>query len=61
MLITMNISKRGTVTNGDFIKAAFPDCEEEYRDDVVDVYGLSSFSVTFKADWWDSPYKESKE
>ena len=47
-------------TNGEVIASMFPNIEIEYRDDVVDVYGLSSFSVTFKQDWWDTPYDCSK-
>ena len=45
-------------TNGDILRAMFPGIEVEYRDDVVDVYGMSSFSVTFKADWFDAPYED---
>ena len=52
MTITLEILDN--MTNGELIKTMFPDCEEERRDDVIDVYGLSSFSVTFKTDWWDS-------
>lgn len=44
-------------TNGQMVMATFPNCEPEFRDDVVDVYGLSSFSVTFKRDWWDAKYE----
>lgn len=45
-------------TNGDILKAMFPGIDVKYRDDVVDVYGMSSFSVTFKADWFDAPYED---
>lgn len=47
-----------TPTNGDILRAMFPGIEVEYRDDVVDVYGMSSFSVTFKTDWFDAPYED---
>lgn len=60
MEIGINIPKRGRPSNGDVIKTLFPAIEAERRDDVVDVYGLSSFSVTFKQDWWDAPYVGSK-
>lgn len=47
-------------TNGEMIASLFPNIDIEYRDDVVDVYGLSSFSVTFKQDWWDAPYEKGE-
>lgn len=53
-------TRRQKLNNGDMIKAVFPNIDIERRDDVVDVYGLSSFSVTFKQDWWDAPYVGSK-
>lgn len=55
--MTITLEALDNITNGELIKTMFPDCEEERRDDVIDVYGLSSFSVTFKTDWWDSKYK----
>ena len=48
-------------TNGEVIASMFPNIEIEYRDDVVDVYGLSSFSVTFKQNWWDAPYERKEK
>ena len=64
--ILWEATKKGTVipdyaTNGEVIKSLFPSMEYERRDDVVDVYGMSSFSVTFKQDWWDTPYEIRKE
>lgn len=57
MEIRINYPTRRTkLNNGDMIRAVFPHIDIERRDDVVDVYGLSSFSVTFKQDWWDAPY-----
>lgn len=45
------------MTNGEKLVKVFPNIEPECRDDVVDVYGLSSFSVTFKQDWWNAEYE----
>ncbi|MCR5669669.1 MAG: hypothetical protein K6G10_01570 [Butyrivibrio sp.] len=47
-------------TNGKAIQKMFKGLDAERRDDVVDVYGLSSFSVTFTQEWWDTPYKYNK-
>ena len=44
-------------TNGDMIKAMFPNCEPYENDDIVDVYELGIHCVTFDSDWWNALYK----
>ena len=66
MDIIWEATRKGVVipdyaTNGEVIASMFPNIEIEYRDDVVDVYGLSSFSVTFKQNWWDAPYERKEK
>lgn len=49
------------VTNGDMIKALYPNIEEERIEDIINIYSLCEHSVTFDTDWWDKPYRtESK-
>lgn len=53
--------KNGTVlpdnpTNGDMIKAMFPEVEVTYNGFLVEVE-LEAFGFTVKEDWWNSPYK----
>ncbi len=51
----------GDLTNGDMIKAMFPDTEEiEDRWDEVLVKVLGSYRA-IKKSWWNAPYKENKE
>lgn len=49
-----------TPTNGDMIKAIFPDIDASVSGcgDVVDVYNLGIYCQTFDADWWNAPYKK---
>jgi hypothetical protein len=52
-------------TNGDMIKALFPDIDIDASvsgcddcDDVVDVYNLGIYCQTFDTEWWNAPYKK---
>ncbi len=57
-------------TNGEAIKAMFPDAEVvevKYFDGVVSHYQVNFGKingnqniVNFKSDWWNAPYKESE-
>lgn len=55
--------KSEKVTNGDMIKALYPNIEEEHIEDIINIYSLCEHSVTFDTDWWNSPYAkgENKE
>ena len=56
MILTINIPKRGQkLTNGDMIKAIFPNIEIEKIEDISDVYGMSKCRVTYDTDWWNAP------
>ena len=56
-------------TNGDVIKAMFPQIEVEHNNsgihDLMNVYNLDSNKVQFPTplftDWWDAPYKSESE
>lgn len=52
------ITITGEPTVGEIIQSVFPHINFERRDDVVDVYNLSRFSITFTQDMWDMPYKQ---
>ena len=59
-------TKSEKVTNGDMIKALYPNIEEERIEDIINIYSLCEHSVTFDTEWWDAPYfagkgKESEE
>ena len=47
-------------TNGDVIKALFPDCERESRlnEECIEVMG--AYRVVDRS-WWDAPYKGGQE
>jgi hypothetical protein len=50
-------------TNGDVIKAIFPNTEvDDYdygKDPVIDVYGIDDTEyITLRKDWWNAPYKK---
>lgn len=47
----------GKITNGDMIKAIFPNIDTEQIEDIIDVYGMSKCRVTYDTDWWNAPYK----
>lgn len=49
------------MTNGDVIKALFPNIDIEQIEDIIDVYGMSKCRVTYDTDWWNAPYKENRE
>jgi hypothetical protein len=63
MILTINIPKRGQkITNGDVIKAMFPNIECKKEGIVVSVKYLDSNKGAllnerhFWADWWNAPY-----
>ena len=50
-------------TNGDVIKAMFPNTEvDDYdygKDPVIDVYGIDDIEyITLRKAWWNSPYQK---
>lgn len=49
-------------TNGDMIKALFPECKAERTDSGlwVNVQNLDGDSM-FSAYWWNSPYRKEQE
>ena len=60
MIITINIPKRAHPTNGDVIKALFPNAEINYG--LNGVVGVKFIHMTvFDLDWWNAPYKENKD
>ena len=62
MILTVNIPKREQkITNGDVIKAIFPNIDIEQIEDIIDVYGMSKCRVTYDTDWWNAPYKTESE
>lgn len=64
MILTVNIPKRGQkITNGDMIKAIFPNIEASVSGDgdVIDVYNLGIYCQTFDTEWWNAPYKAESE
>lgn len=44
-------------TNGDMLKALFPNLKVGIFRNEVDVEGLDTYSV-FTRNWWDKPYKK---
>lgn len=56
------IEKRGKVTNGDVLKAVFPnaqDWEYEKPDMIAGHYMVLGDTVKiFNLDWWNAPYRE---
>lgn len=51
----------GKITNGDMIKAIFPNIDTEKIEDIIDVYGMSKCRVTYDTDWWNAPYETESE
>ena len=51
------IDKRGAVTNGDVIKAVFPNIRIKESEKLVDALQLDILT-TFSKYWWNSPYRE---
>ena len=49
------------VTNGDMIKALYPNIELEVIEDIINVYSLCEHSVTFDTEWWEKPYRTGEE
>lgn len=53
--------KSEKVTNGDMIKALYPNIELEVIEDIINVYSLCEHSVTFDTEWWNKPYRTGEE
>lgn len=53
--------KSEKVTNGDMIKALYPNIELEVIEDIINVYSLCEHSVTFDTEWWKKPYRKGEE
>lgn len=68
MLTCEQIIANGTpipehATNGDVIRALFPDARvDDYdygEDPVIDVYGIDDTEyITVRKNWWNAPYKK---
>jgi len=64
----VNVFKNGTpipdnATNGDVIKAMFPNAKvDDYdygKDPVIDVYGIDDTEyITLRKEWWNEPYQK---
>ena len=49
-------------TNGDMIKAIFPDVEVKERNNVYEVYfGIGTAIQFFNHQWWNAPYEAESE
>lgn len=60
--IQIMIDKRGIVTNGDVIKAMFPDVDVKERNNGYEVYfGVGTAIQFFNCKWWNAPYKAESE
>lgn len=60
--IQIMIDKRGIVTNGDVIKAMFPDVDVKERNNGYEVYfGVGTAIQFFNYKWWNTPYKAESE
>lgn len=58
LILRINISKRGQkVTNGDVIKALFPNGSQVKGADIY-IMDDNKSNVFYDFEWWNSPYKE---
>ena len=58
MILTVNIPKRvQKITNGDMIKAMFPNGYVEIKDLKVTMNLNGSALLAFPLKWWNKPYK----
>ena len=49
-------------TNGDIIKAMFPDVEVKEKNNVYEIYfGVGTCIQFFNHQWWNAPYKRGGE
>ena len=48
-------------TNGDMIKAMFPNIEITYHNDNIELYNKNSISAEVLYQWWNEPYKRGNE
>ena len=56
------ITISGNMTNGDMIKAIFPDVEVKERNNVYEVYfGIGTAIQFFNHQWWNAPYEAESE
>lgn len=62
MTLSINIPKRGTaLTNGDIIKAIFPNAQIEIRRIAVYVtFTTDGNTSVFDPEWWTALYQEKK-
>jgi len=69
MILTVNIPKRAKITNGDVIKALFPNAEIKrgfYGIERIPLVCLDLHTshkvaeVSCSEDFWNAPYKENK-
>ena len=56
------INDHVTVTNGDVLKALFPNIDTSVsgEGDVIDVYNLGVYCQTFDTEWWNAEYEGDK-
>lgn len=60
LMLRINIPKRGQkVTNGDVIKALFPD-GSQVKGASIYIMNDNKSNISYDFDWWNAPYKEEK-
>jgi hypothetical protein len=60
MFIQINIPKRATITNGDVIKAMFPNAEIDIGERLV-LFDVGVWIATFPLYWWNEPYTRKEK
>jgi len=48
-------------TNGDMIKAMFPNIEVTYHNNNIELYNKNSISAEVLYNWWNAPYEGGEE
>lgn len=66
MILTVNFPQRHRPTNGEVIKALFPDTKiiTQYDNPVGDVFivfTLNNEDMQVNLEWWNAPYKAESE
>lgn len=57
-----SVEVNGTLTNGDVIKAVFPNVEVKEKNNGYEVYfGVGTAIQFFNHQWWNAPYKAESE
>ena len=56
MILTIHIPKRNKVTNGDMIKAIFPNAKINFNGFIVECE-LEEFGFNVEESWWNAPYE----